>query len=93
MIKPLRGRILARVIPREEKTKSGLTVVSLRKDIPERVKVLKVGESEIGKKGKPIKSYAHEGGILYIKKYSGDRLKIDGEDLVIIKNEHIVGRV
>ena len=63
-----------------------------RNDIPDRVKVLAVGEEDTDRKGRPIKSYAYEGGVIYIKKHSGQRFKFEGMDYIIITNKDIIGR-
>ena len=91
MITPLRGKLIGRILPREEKQGS-LYVISRRKDIPDRIKIMDVGEPRKDKSGKVIKPYGHIGSICYIKKYSGNRFKINGEELIVVENADILGR-
>ena len=91
-IRPTRGKMLAEIIEPENQTASGLQMVRIKKHIPDRAKVLAVGISEIGKKGKEIKPFAETGNVVYIKKRSGDRIKIEGRDLIFLRNEHIIGK-
>lgn len=91
-IKPLRGKFLGKIIP-EPNMFRGIHLAKTKKEIPHRVKILAVGESQIDRKGREIKPVASIGNLIWIKKYAGDPFDYEGEHLIFLKNDDIVGKI
>ncbi|MBI2263391.1 co-chaperone GroES [Candidatus Berkelbacteria bacterium] len=89
-IKPLYDKVLVRPLKGEEKTPAGIVLPDTAKETPQEGKVLAVGE---GKRveGKLESLTVKEGQTVLFSKYAGDEIKIDGEELKIIKEEDILG--
>ena len=68
-IKPLRGKIIAEIIPTKEMTESGLYIVD-KKTYPLKAKVLAVGANSEQKNGLPLKCPVAIGEVVYFKKYA-----------------------
>lgn len=81
-IKPLRDCVVVKAITQEEKTKSGIVLPdTAEKEKPEQGKVIAVGP-----KIKDIK----KGDIIIFESYSPTEIKIDSEELLVIKEENIL---
>lgn len=89
-IKPLGDKILVRALESEDKTKGGILLPDSAKEKPQEGKVLAVGS---GKwiEGKQVPLDVKVGDKVLFSKYGGDEIKINGEELKIIKEEDILG--
>ena len=92
-IRPLQDRVIVRRIKEEEKTKGGLYIPDTAKEKPVEGTVLAVGNGKVLVDGSVRKLDLKEGDRVLFGKYSGTEVKIDGEDLIIMKESDILGIV
>ena len=90
-LKPLHDRILIKIIEEAEKTKGGIIIPDTAKEKPSEGEVVAVGPGIINKDGKRNPLEVKPGDKILFSKYSGDEVKIDGKDLMIIKEEDVIG--
>ena len=76
-IRPLGGRVLARLVAEESVTKSGLVIPDTAKEKPQRAEVVAVGDDEETIKVAP-------GDLVLFAKYAGTELRLDGADYLIL---------
>lgn len=88
-LKPLGARALVKPLSAKEKTKSGIYLPESAKEKPEEGEVLEVGE---GKwiEGKLVPLSVKKGDKIIFSKYGPDEIKVDGEELLIVKEEDIL---
>lgn len=90
-IKPLGDRVLVRPISKEEKTESGIIIPdTATKERPEQGEVLAVGPGKLDENGKRITMEVEIGQKVMFTKYGPSEIKIDGEELLILKVEDIL---
>ncbi|WP_333650815.1 co-chaperone GroES [Candidatus Binatus sp.] len=90
-IKPLGDRILVRRIKEEERTKGGIIIPDTAKEKPQEGKVVSVGKGKYGDDGKLIPIEVKAGDKILFGKYSGSEFKHEGEDLLILREDDILG--
>ena len=90
---PLHDRVLVRRIEGEDKTKGGLIIPDSAKEKPSEGEVVSVGEGAYNEDGDRIKPDVKAGDRVLFGKWSGTEVKIDGEDLLIMKESDILGIV
>lgn len=90
-IKPLHDRILARRLESDEKSKGGIIIPDSAKEKPLEGKVVAVGPGKTDDKGKVHPLGVGKGDKILFGKYSGTEVKVDGEELVILREEDIFG--
>ena len=91
MITPLRGKLLGQVIPEDTKIGS-IHLAKTKKEYPKRVKILSTGDRQLNSKGKEVPFRAAIGQVAYIKRGAGQHFEYEGEKLVILYNEDIIGK-
>lgn len=89
--KPLHDRILVRRMEQEEKTKGGIIIPDTAKEKPIQGKVLAVGTGMRDDSGKVHPLELKAGDTVLFGKWSGTEVKIDGEDLLIMKESDVLG--
>jgi chaperonin GroES len=89
--RPLHDRVVVQRIDAEEKTKGGIIIPDSAKEKPQEGKILAVGPGGRDEAGKLIKPDVKVGDRVLFGKWSGTEVKIDGEDLVIMKESDIMG--
>ena len=92
-LKPLGDRIVVKQAEAEEKTASGLILTDASKEKPQRGTVIAVGEGKRSKTGDRIPVDVAEGDTVIYSKYGGTEIKIDGEELVILRADDILAIV
>ena len=90
-IRPLHDRILVKRLEEETKTSGGLFIPDSAKEKPIQAKVIAVGAGKRDKEGKIIALEVKAGDRVLFSKYSGTEVKIDGEELLIMKESDIMG--
>jgi len=90
-IKPLGDRILVKRIKEEERTKGGIIIPDTAKEKPQEGKVVAVGKGKYGDNGKLIPIEVKAGDKILFGKYSGSEFKHEGEDLLILREDDILG--
>ena len=91
-IRPLADRVLIKMVEAEETTKSGLILTSAAKEKPQMAMVLAVGPGG-NVDGKEIKMQVKEGQKVIYSKYAGTEVKVDGEELIIVRQSDILAVV
>ncbi len=89
-IKPLGDRVLVRPDSAEETTSSGIIIPDSAKEKPQRGTVVAVGEGRV-EDGKKIEMSVKEGDKVLYGKYAGTEVEIDGEELMIMRENDILG--
>ncbi|MEL6681158.1 MAG: co-chaperone GroES [Pseudomonadota bacterium] len=88
---PLHDRVLVRRIESDEKTAGGLIIPDSAKEKPAEGEVVAVGEGARKDSGELIAMAVKAGDHILFGKWSGTEVKIDGEDLLIMKESDILG--
>ena len=91
--KPLHDRVVVRRVDEETKTKGGIIIPDTAKEKPMEGEVIAVGPGARDEDGKRIPLDVKVGDRVLFGKWSGTEVKIDGEDLVIMKESDIMGVV
>ncbi len=89
--RPLHDRVVVRRVEGEEKTKGGIIIPDTAKEKPQEGKVIAVGKGARGDDGKLIAPEVKKGDRILFGKWSGTEVKIDGQDLLIMKESDIMG--
>lgn len=89
-IRPLHDRVLIKRLSDEEKTSGGIIIPDSAKEKPQEGKVVAVGKGRIDD-GKVIPLDVKAGDKVLFSKYSGNEIKIQGEDHLVLKEEEILG--
>lgn len=88
---PLHDRVLVRRIDRDATTPGGLIIPDTAKEKPDQGEILSVGTGTRDDKGQPIAMEVRAGDRILFGKWAGTEIKLDGEDLVIMKESDILG--
>ena len=89
--RPLHDRVLLRRIEQEQKTAGGIIIPDTAKEKPQEGEVIAVGPGARDENGKLIALDVKAGDRVLFGKWSGTEVKIDGEDLLIMKESDIMG--
>ncbi|ATP21741.1 MULTISPECIES: co-chaperone GroES [Sphingomonadaceae] len=89
--RPLHDRVLVRRIEAEEKTSGGIIIPDTAKEKPQEGEVLAVGPGTRDENGKLTDTTVKTGDRVLFGKWSGSEVRIDGEDLLIMKESDILG--
>ena len=89
-IKPLADRLVVRPIEREQKTKSGLILPDTAKEKPQEGEVIAVGPGKMSEEGNRIAMDVKVGEIVIYAKYGGTEIKLDGEELIILRESDVL---
>jgi chaperonin GroES len=88
---PLHDRVLVRRIESDEKTSGGLIIPDTAKEKPQEGEVVSVGAGAKDEAGARIAMDVKAGDKILFGKWSGTEIKIDGEELMIMKESDILG--
>ena len=91
--RPLHDRILVRRIEAEEKTAGGIIIPDTAKEKPQEGEVIAVGPGARDESGKLTPLDVKAGDRILFGKWSGTEIKLNGEDLLIMKESDILGVV
>jgi chaperonin GroES len=90
-LRPLGDRILVKRIKEEEKTKGGIIIPDTAKEKPQEGKVMAVGKGKVAEDGKLIVPEVKAGDKILFGKYSGSEIKLEGDDLIVLREDDILG--
>ena len=90
-VRPLQDRILVRRVAEEEKTKGGIIIPDTAKEKPTEGEVIAVGSGKVDDKGKLRPLEVKKGDRILFGKYSGNEIKIDGVEHLILREDEILG--
>ena len=89
--RPLHDRVVVRRIDAEEKTKGGIISPDTAKEKPQEGEVIAVGPGARDESGKVVALDVRAGDRVLFGKWSGTEVRIDGQDLLIMKESDIMG--
>ena len=89
--RPLHDRVLVRRIDEEEKTSGGIIIPDTAKEKPSQGEIIAVGTGARDEAGKIQPLDVKKGDTVLFGKWSGTEVKVDGEDLLIMKESDIMG--
>ena len=90
-VRPLQDRVLVRRVAEEEKTKGGIIIPDTAQEKPSEGEVIAVGPGGRDEAGKLIPIELKAGNRVLFGKWSGTEVKIDGQELLIMKESDIMG--
>jgi chaperonin GroES len=93
-LKPLGDRLIVKAVEEEETTASGIVLPETAKEKPQKGEVLAVGVGswdEDGEKRIPLDVAA--GDVVLYSKYGGTEVKVDGEDLLVLRESDVLAKV
>jgi chaperonin GroES len=91
-LQPLGDRVVVKPIEREEVTKGGIVLPDTVKEKPQEGKVLAAGPGRLSEDGKRIAMDVTVGDVVLYVKYGGTEVKIDGEELMILRESDILAK-
>jgi chaperonin GroES len=89
--RPLHDRVVVRRVESEEKTKGGIIIPDTAKEKPQEGEIVAVGSGARDESGKVVALDVKTGDRVLFGKWSGTEVKINGEDLLIMKEADIMG--
>jgi chaperonin GroES len=92
-LKPLEDRLIVQAVEEEETTASGIVLPDTAKEKPQRGKVIAVGDGKFGDDNERIPLDVKEGDEVLYSKYGGTEIKVDGEDLLVLRSSDVLAKV
>ena len=92
-LKPLHDRVLVKRLDSEEKTKGGIIIPDSAKEKPLEGKVIACGDGKVLDDGKPQALAVKKGDKILFGKYAGTEIKVEGEELIILREDDILAIV
>jgi chaperonin GroES len=92
-LKPLGDRLIVRAVEEEETTTSGIVLPDTAKEKPQKGEVLAVGDGNRDEKGERIPLDVATGDTVLYSKYGGTEVKVDGEDLLVLRESDVLAKV
>ncbi|MHB0885537.1 MAG: co-chaperone GroES [Bacillota bacterium] len=90
MLKPLADRVIVKVLESEERTKGGIVIPDTAKEKPQEGEVKAVGPGRILENGTKVAPEVKAGDIVVFAKYGGTEVKVNGEELLILRESDIL---
>ncbi len=91
-LQPMADRLVVKPIEREEVTKGGIVLPDTAKEKPQEGEVLAVGPGRMTDEGKRIPMDISVGDVVVYAKYGGTEIKIEGEELVILRESDVLAK-
>jgi len=91
-LEPLADRLVVKPIEREEKTKAGIYLPDTAKERPQEGEVIAIGPGRLSEDGKRIAMDVKVGDRVIYAKYGGTEIKIEDEELVILRESDILAK-
>jgi len=91
-LQPLADRLVVKPIAREEKTKAGIFLPDTAKEKPQEGEVIAVGPGRMSDDGKRIAMEVKVGDRILYAKYGGSEIKLDDEELVILRESDVLAK-
>ena len=90
-IRPLHDRVIVKRLEEERKTASGIVIPDSETEKPDQGEILAVGKGKVGDDGKVRALEVKVGDRVLFGKYSGQAVKIKGEEYLVMREEDIMG--
>jgi len=91
-LQPLADRLVVKPIEKEGVTKGGIVLPDTAKEKPQEGKVVAVGPGRLSEEGTRIKMDVKVGDIVIYAKYGGTEIKIDDEELIILRESDVLAK-
>ena len=92
-IRPLHDRVIVKRLEEERKTASGIVIPDAAAEKPDQGEIIAVGSGKIGDDGKVRPMNVKVGDKVLFGKYSGQAFKMDGQELLTMREDDIIGVV
>jgi chaperonin GroES len=92
-LKPLGDRLIVRALDEDETTASGLVLPDTAKEKPQKGEVLAVGDGAKDEDGKRVALDVAKGDTVLYSKYGGTEIKVEGEDLLVLRESDVLAKV
>jgi chaperonin GroES len=92
-LRPLRDRVVLKRLEEQEQKIGGIIIPDTAKEKPQQGKVIAVGKGKVEKDGKVTPLDVKEGDTILFGKYSGQEIKLDGDEFLIMREEEVLGVV
>jgi chaperonin GroES len=92
-LRPLSDRIIVKAVSAEEKTAGGIVLPDTAKEKPQQGEVIAVGPGKLLDNGKLASMDIKVGDRVYYGKYSGTEVKLNGQELVVLRQDDVLGVV
>jgi len=92
-IEPLGDRVVIKPIPKEEVSKGGIVLPDTAKEKPQEGKIIAVGPGRLTEDGNRIAMEVKKGDKVLYSKYAGTEFKLDGEELIIMREGDILAKM
>jgi chaperonin GroES len=89
--RPLGDRVVVRRVKEEEKTAGGIIIPETAQEKPQEGEIIAVGPGALDDNGKRVTPEVETGDFVLFGKWSGSEVKLDGEELLIMKEADIMG--
>ena len=89
--RPLGDRVVVRRVQEDQKTPGGIIIPDTAQEKPQEGEVISVGPGALDENGKRVAPEVKAGDFVLFGKWSGTEVKIDGEELLIMKESDIMG--
>jgi chaperonin GroES len=90
-IRPLHDRVIVKRIEDERKTASGIVIPDTAAEKPDQGEIVAVGTGKVGDDGKVRAMAVKAGDRVLFGKYSGQTVKVEGQELLVMREEDIMG--
>lgn len=92
-VRPLHDRIIVQRLEEEEQQVGGIIIPDTAKEKPQQGKVMAVGKGKVKEDGGLLPMDVKEGDTILFGKYSGQEIKLDGDDYMIMREDEVLGVV
>ncbi len=92
-LKPLGDRLIVKALEEETTTASGIVLPDTAKEKPQQGEVLAVGDGNRNEAGERIALDVAAGDTVLYSKYGGTEVKVDGEDLLVLRESDVLAKV
>jgi len=92
-LRPLHDRVIVKRLDNERKTASGIVIPESAAETPDQGEVIAVGPGKQTEDGKVLKMDVKVGDKVLFGKYAGQTVKVDGEEVLVIREEEILAVV
>ena len=89
-LRPLHDRVIVKRLEEEKKSAGGILIPDTAAEKPSKGEVLAVGPGKVGDDGKLRPCDVKKGDIVLFGKYSGSEVKVDGDELVVMREDDIM---
>ena len=89
-LRPLQDRIIVKRLEEETKTAGGILIPDTAKEKPQQGEVVAVGKGKLTEDGKTIPMDVKVGDKVLFGKYSGTEIKIDGEEVLVVREDEVL---